>query len=636
MLATSGGGDTGGGAGTAAHRHRRDIDGLRAVAIVPILLLHCGLTKLRGGFIGVDIFFVISGYLITGIILRDLANGSFNLARFYRHRIVRILPALGAMMAVALVAGALILLPNQIRDLGRSAAATSVFGSNIYFYLTADYFAQSSDAKPLVHTWSLAVEEQFYLLHPFLLMALRGLSRRRLAMVFGGLAVVSLGVGAWLAARDPSAGFFLLPARVWELSLGALVALGAFPAIASARLRGWVSLTALAVLGASCVVISGGWSFPVPWAIPPAVATAVLLAYGETGPSARLLSLAPMRAIGLISYSLYLWHRPIIAFYQHYAGSTLRLVDAAALIALSFGAAMLSYRLVERPAIRRFRSGYGWGPHKLAAAGIAFAVAAGLALATYADTIRPLPPQLARAASYLGFDTSAAGRAQFDTDRCFSLPTGKPYDLNCLRLASDRPNIVLLGDSHGAHLSAALREAIAPTHLVQVTAAGCRPLLHGKGVLGCRRAIEAGMRLDFARTQAVVLSGRWLDFEMPALIETIRYLRGRGARVIVLGPSVEYDADLPLLIVRAGEASDPSLPERYRLAKRIALDREMAAPIAAAGATYVSAVAAECPGGRCRVLTTDGSPFHFDHSHLTPAGAREIARALVEKGRLNP
>ncbi|RZM25648.1 MAG: acyltransferase, partial [Sphingomonas sp.] len=178
----------------SALRYRPDIDGLRALAILPILLLHCGVTKLRGGFVGVDIFFVISGFLITAIMVRDIADGRFSIARFYRHRIVRILPALLVMMTVTLAIGCVLLLPNQLRDLGRSAAATSVFGSNVYFYLTSDYFAAASDAKPLVHTWSLAVEEQFYLLYPLLLWSLRGLSRQRLAQVIAGLALASFAI----------------------------------------------------------------------------------------------------------------------------------------------------------------------------------------------------------------------------------------------------------------------------------------------------------------------------------------------------------------------------------------------------------------------------------------------------------
>ena len=354
---------------SSAHtlRHRPDIDGLRALAILPILLLHCGLHRLRGGFVGVDIFFVLSGYLITAILWRELSDGTFSLRQFYRRRIVRILPALAVMMVIVLVAGCILFLPRQIADLGWSATATSLFGSNIYFYLTSDYFAQASDAKPLIHSWSLAVEEQYYLLYPLLLMACRHKPRKHLAVIIGGVALLSFAIGAWMAFYQPSAGFFLLPARIWELSIGALVALGAVPVIGSARMRALLCIGALATIAASCIVISGSWPFPVPFALPPVLAAATLLAYGETGPTARWLSLAPLRWIGLISYSVYLWHRPLISFYQSRTGTSLSLVESGLLIAASLAAGAASYRLVEQPVLRRWRSGRGWTPHIIAA-----------------------------------------------------------------------------------------------------------------------------------------------------------------------------------------------------------------------------------------------------------------------------
>jgi peptidoglycan/LPS O-acetylase OafA/YrhL len=617
---------------TPALRYRPDIDGLRALAILPILLLHCGVTRLRGGFVGVDIFFVISGFLITAIMVRDIAEGRFSITRFYRHRIVRILPALLAMMAITLALGCVILLPNQLRDLGRSAAATSVFGSNVYFYLTSDYFAAASDAKPLVHTWSLAVEEQFYLLYPLLLWSLRGLSRRRLAWVLGALALVSFAIGGGLALYRPSAGFFLLPARIWELALGGLVALGAVPAIMRPSLRAVLCLSAIAVIAASCVAISGGWPFPVPFALPPAVAAAVLIAYGRDGPSARLLGSRPLRAIGLISYPAYLWHRPIIAFYQAQHGSTPLPMETLLLFVATLGAAWASYAVIERPATRRWRGGTGLAPHGVAILALAAMGLAGLTIAAEADVIRPLRPDLARAASYMGWDTTPAGKRQFAADRCFALPTGAPFSPECLRLSATQPNVALFGDSHGAHFSEALHELLPHANIVQATAAGCRPLLHGKGLAPCRATMDkAFSTLDFARVDTVILSARWLDFEQPVLLETIRWLRARRTHVLVIGPSAEYDADLPVLIVRAAREHDPRLADRYRLADRVALDRAMAAPVRAAGADYASAIATECAGRACRLTTADGTPLHFDHSHFTPAGARAALTEILAR-----
>jgi peptidoglycan/LPS O-acetylase OafA/YrhL len=591
---------------------------------------------LRGGFVGVDIFFVISGYLITAILWRDLQDGRFSLLTFYRRRIVRILPALVVMMVVAMGIGCWLFLPNQIRDLGWSASATSLFASNIYFYATSDYFAQASDAKPFIHTWSLAVEEQFYIFYPLLLFACRRLPRAQVARIIAALAGLSMFAGVALAFTLPSAGFFLLPARIWELSLGALVALGAVPVVADARKRALLCVGALSVLAASCVVIRGDWPFPVPFAIPVALAAAILLAYGESGPTARLLGLAPLRGIGLISYSVYLWHRPILSFYQNWTGTHLSLAESGLLISASLVAGALSYTFVEQPALRRWRAGDDRRPHIVALVTLGLLAAGGALVATRADQIRPLPPALARTAAYLGHDATRAGRAQFSTDRCFTLPTGKPFDPACVALRPDRPNILLVGDSHAAHFAQALREAMPHAHLLQATAAGCRPLVAGKGIARCRAVMDKVFRgIDLRRIDGLILSALWLDFEEPMLVATLRDLRARGVPVVVIGPSVEYDADLPTLLVRAARQADPALSDRFRLPEPFTRDRRMRRLAEQNGATYFSAIRQECPGGRCALTTHDDTPMHFDHSHYTPAGARAMIDALRRTGALN-
>lgn len=614
-----------------AFRYRPELDGLRALAILPILLLHSGFTQIRGGFVGVDVFFVLSGYLITGILRRDLAQGSFSVARFYRHRIVRILPALLFVLAVTAAVGCMILLPNPLRDLGHSIAATSVFGSNIYFFLTADYFAAASDTQPLIHTWSLAVEEQFYLFYPLLIWALRARSERCLAMVVGAVAALSFAAGAVLAYTYPSAGFFLLPARIWELAAGALVALGVYPALASPRLRTLACLGALAVIVLSCFLVRAHWPFPVPFAVPVVVATATLIAYGEGGIAARLLRWAPLRGIGLISYSAYLWHRPIIAFYQVASDTVLTLAESVLLTGSSLALAWLTWLLIERPVSRRWREGQGLQLHAAALAVLGMTAGLGLVVAGQAATIRPLPPDLHRIAGYLGWDRTAEGRAQFSTDRCFVIPSGGPFDPACLRLSQVRPNVLLMGDSHAAHYSLALREALPGATVLQATAAGCKPVIDGKGLRRCRDVMARAFSLDSGRIDTVILSALWLDSDVPPLLDTVRWLRARGSRVVVLGPSVEYDADLPTVLVRSVRERRPDLPTRLRRTDRFETDRRLAPLVRSAGGIYFSAIDSECPAGACRLVAPGGAPAHFDHSHMTPEMARLIVDAVVER-----
>lgn len=614
-----------------AARYRLDIDGLRALAILPILLLHCGVTQLRGGFIGVDIFFVISGYLITGIIHRDVSAGNFSLGRFYRRRIVRILPALAFMAAIVLAIGCILLLPTSLRDLGRSLAATSVFGSNIYFYATGDYFAQASDMKPLIHTWSLAVEEQFYVFYPLLLLGLRKLDRSSLAKVLAGLAVLSFLIGGWCAANAATAGYFLLPSRIWELLLGGLVALEWYPRIREGWVRSALCLVALAGIIVCAAVTGSGWPFPVPFALPPVAGAAFLLAYAPGTGAARLLSSPVLRGVGLLSYSLYLWHRPIIAFYLVDRAVTLDWTDTAILLAMIFAVAFLSYWLVERPTLRRWRNGSGPVPHILALTGIAAFASAGLLVAANAHAIRPLPARVAFVASFMGFEASSAGKAQFGTDSCFVIPTGKDYDPRCLRPEPARPNVLLVGDSHAAQLSQALRQAIAPAHLLQATAAGCRPLLVGKGLRRCRAIVENAFHAtDFAQVRTVILAGRWFTEDISPLSDTVRFLKAKGVTVIVVGPVVEYDADVPEILARAMIDGQPDRIAALRLPDREELDRQLAPVIRAAGGQYVSYRPLECPEGRCRLFTSTGAPLHMDHSHVTPQIAEEMATAIVK------
>lgn len=212
-----------------AARYRADIDGLRALAILPVVGFHAGLPGIGGGFVGVDVFFVISGYLITGILLEAIAAGRFSVAEFYKRRALRILPALSLMLLATGLAAWAVMLPNQFLATGRSIVATALFASNLYFWQSSGYFAAASGVKPLLHTWSLAVEEQFYVVFPLFLVLVARFAARRVVPAIGLVTLASFLLGLVLLPRWPEATFYLLPTRVWELGLGALIAAGAAP-----------------------------------------------------------------------------------------------------------------------------------------------------------------------------------------------------------------------------------------------------------------------------------------------------------------------------------------------------------------------------------------------------------------------
>ncbi|HEY6579235.1 MAG TPA: acyltransferase, partial [Rhizomicrobium sp.] len=330
------------------HAYRPEIDGLRALAILPVVLFHYGAPGFRGGFVGVDVFFVISGYLITSLIQGEMEDGAFSLARFYERRVRRIFPALFAMLAVVSAAALIWFFPVDLVRYAQSLFATAVFGANFEFWREAGYFDAVANQKPLLHLWSIAVEEQFYLLFPALLLALRRVSPRARRAAIGGVLVVSFALGAWGVAAAPVATFYLLPARAWELMLGALLALGAFRAPKSRIAAETLALAGLALIAASVFAFTSQTPFPGPAALAPCLGAAlvILAARPENSFAGKLLATRPLVFTGLISYSLYLWHWPVFVFATYIGFREPSGAESALLIALSFALAVISWRYV--------------------------------------------------------------------------------------------------------------------------------------------------------------------------------------------------------------------------------------------------------------------------------------------------
>lgn len=611
-------------------QYRNDIAGLRALAVLPILLVHAGLTAIPGGFIGVDIFFVISGYLISRIILKEMAGDRFTLAGFYRRRALRILPALLVMLAVVLAVGWWRLFPQDMRDLSWSAAATALSGSNIWFWRTVNYFGDA-ELTPLLHTWSLGVEEQFYIFYPLLLIALHRWLPKRIVPLLWVIVAVSLAAGfALIAVNKAAAAFYLLPARAWELGLGALVATGGFPKLGE-RIKPVAAWLGLALVIAGLFVITEESAFPAPWALLPCLGTALLIAYGETGGTARLLSLAPMRFVGDISYSLYLWHWPVMAFWRFERGLTLDAGEMAATIAISFVLAILSYRLIEQPFLQR---GKAWAtPRVLWGAVIAMVAVAGIAavLAVQTSGARIGDPRIERILTYLDYDFSPEGELQFKSGVCMADSINPHFDVaRCATLRPDRPNVMVLGDSHAGQVVQAIAERLDGVHVLQVNGSGCRPVWPTEGEKRCTEVMDIGFDAlpGAGKLDRVILSARWREEEMPGVLRAIRHFRGRGVAITVLGPSVEYDEPLPRLLARAVARDDLSVARAGRAQEPVALDRLMAPQVRATGATYVSMQDIECPKGDCPLFASDGSPFHFDYGHYTLPASRQIVAAI--------
>ena len=329
--------------------HRREIDGLRALAVLPVILFHAGFATFGGGFVGVDVFFVISGYLITGIILRDLSRGQFSIRRFYERRARRILPALFTVMFACIPFAFLWMLPSQYDEFSRSILAVVLFISNLFFWHESGYFAAEAAEKPLLHTWSLGVEEQFYLLFPLLLMLLWRWKKLRMLPMMMALALLSLGLSEYASRYYLNVNFFFLPTRAWELLIGAMAAFSPLHTTEK-RCASLLALLGIVLIIAAIFTFTEAMRLPSALSLIPTLGTALVLRYAATGTlAAKLLSWPPLVGIGLISYSAYLWHQPLFAFARIRMLAT---PDHTVMLALAAAALLLgalSWKFIEQP-----------------------------------------------------------------------------------------------------------------------------------------------------------------------------------------------------------------------------------------------------------------------------------------------
>lgn len=609
--------------------YRPDIDGLRTLAVLPVVLNHVGVPGFWGGYVGVDIFFVISGYLITGILARDLAIGKHSLTEFYRRRILRIFPALFVMFAVVTMIAAFVMLPAELVRYAKSLGATTLFGSNILFYAETGYFAPAARLKPLLHTWSLAVEEQFYILWPLMLAAIGTQPARQKAMVLT-VSVLSFVAAVWLVRTDPSVAFYMLPSRAWELSIGAMIALGARPI----RHR-WVN-EALGAFGLLLVLYAiktytESTPFPGAAALLPCAGAALMILTGSARTMvARLLALPPVVFIGRISFSLYLWHWPVIVFAEMAMFLPRTPMVMTIEIVISVLLATLSWRFVERP----FRTGVsGWRTSVVIGSGLAvmlasMAIVAGLALSG------------GLAARFTPAQRAIADVAELDGDRlyrggsCFQVGEGEHYDpARCLVPAGDaRPVVLLAGDSHAAHLWPGLSNRRDRFDILQATRTGCRPLLYPADRTGpCETFFRTLLTtwLPKHRVDRLLLAGRWVPGDLPSIEATLNDPVVRRSRPVLIGPVPQYSTALPRLLVFAERRDDPNLPHRALVEDSIKTDRAMRGIAQRAGTPYVSMRDMLCPDGRCREWAAPGIPMQFDYGHFTGPGSAVVTDALL-------
>lgn len=636
--------------------YRPDVDGLRAIAVLSVIGYHAFPRTVTGGFTGVDIFFVISGFLISGLIYQDLQRTRFTFTRFYARRFRRIFPALIVVLAACLVYGGFALAPDEYRELGKQAAAGAGFVSNVLQWLQSGYFDQKATEKPLLHLWSLGVEEQFYFAWP-IIMFLVYRSPRWLVLTCCAIIAASFIACVAMTRSDPSAAFFLPVARFWELLLGALLAyyfvdkkamrerIGAAPeALELPPHRALGELLSLAGLG---LVLAGFWVidrdtvFPGWWALLPTLGTVCLLAVPGAWLNRTLLSARPLVYIGLISYPLYLWHWVILTFARiAYDGEETPRSWRLLAIAASFLLAWLTYVLVEKPI--RFGVNRDAIPRTLVALMAACAVVAGVICVTDGAAFRY--PAAIRSLAAFDYDHEREFHERAYRDGvCFlsAQQTFADIQPECVdKPARGEPLVVLWGDSHAASLYPGLlaSQRQGGFRIAQFTASGCPPMIdmaseHRQHCKSFNDAVVAA--LASLSPDVVVMEAHWAlyaginglpTFDPLALRATVQAMQRIGVpRIVVMG-------SLPTWKIYQPRVAFEVWRERHVLRDRTSefLDRapfvadtRVRDAVAGTAAAFVSPLELLCNPAGC-LISADSSrpvPVAWDNDHLSIAGS---------------
>ena len=646
--------------------YRADIDGLRALAVVPVVLFHSELGIVSGGFVGVDIFFVISGYLITRLLLAELDRGALSLTGFYERRIRRIFPALFVLLIACTLAAVVVLLPRDLSSYGANLAAAATSLSNAFLWFQADYFDGSAKLKPLLHTWSLSLEEQFYLFWPVLLIVLWKIPQRWRRPVVTTLGALSFAACIWATARWPSAAFYLLPYRTWELLLGGALAMGMIPRCPNRATAQVVAAGGLAMIGYAIFALSEVTAFPGAAAAIPCVGAAMIIHAGEQSRSTvvrRALSHPLATFVGQISYSLYLWHWPLFVFvrYRMIEEPPAQVLVVATLLALL--CSIVSWRLVELPFRRKQVLRGRAALFRAAAAIMICTVAAGAALIAGNGLPWRYSAETVRLAAYADHTNSYA----------WSCSAELRLDRACVIGDPARLRYALIGDSHAAALRDAMRRiAESGPATLYGAASRCPPLL-GRGTdSGCLEANRQKLALLAVHPEldTVVIAARWTYYyrgraldagpaetnsDLPRLFDDygeappplgagarealtagitrmVDRLLAVGKTVVIVYPIPEIGHDVPFTLARLqakhGDVDGYTMSiDAYR--RR---EAETAAMLDRLGdhprlrRVYPADIL--CRTGRC-VTALNGVPLYSDSNHLSAAGARLLAPAIA-------
>jgi len=642
----------------SALAYRPDIDGLRAIAVLSVVLYHFGIGGLSGGFVGVDVFFVISGFLIAGIIKREIDDNKFTFSGFYERRIRRIFPALFAVMAVTMLLGYFILLPTDMVLLGKSSLATLFFFSNVFYWRNSGYFDSVSDLNPLLHTWSLAVEEQFYLIFPIFLLFAHRYAKNVIKPLVALAVVSSFILCFWQQAYRPTATFYLLPFRAWELGLGAAAGLGMIPILGrwASQISAWIGLLLIVV---GIIYIPSGDTYPGWHALVPVIGSLLVIQAGSSYQTmvSKVLSIPPLVSIGLVSYSLYLWHWPILVLTQ-YIGAIGQLSNWVLWLALmaTFIVSYASYQWIEKP-FRRKNSFDRKRINKFAGIAAALLVFTSISIhltkgfpERFSDEVVSADKQRDQFIAYRG---------------CFGKGAGAINDKSCYLGRNDiGPSIVLIGDSHAASIAPAFDKLLREANIagLVVPTRSCPPLInvgttHDPECVNNNNEIFALIKSN-PKIKLVILHGFWVSYTgrdakngspknwiyvrdqsklghfsfENEIKRTVDYLLSIDKMVLLIGPVSESPMsvnDIAFSRIRNKELEESISWFEFRN-KKADIYFSSVDSIKNKNIEIFEPSFYLCHTGNCDYVK-DGDNLFRDHNHLSVSGAEYLAPFIREK-----
>lgn len=620
-------------------KYRPEIDGLRAIAVVSVIVYHAGFSALGGGFLGVDVFFVISGFLITSLIISDLSEGVFTFANFYERRIRRIFPALFVVLLVCIPAAVVLLLPYQLTEFSWSAVSAVTFVSNIFFWKQGGYFAEASEFRPLLHTWSLAVEEQFYIFFPILAILLAKLGVRFRIICVLAIILCSLVLSEWAWRNKAAAGFFLLPTRAWELMVGSLTAYVALQCRDGLPRWSKEAMSGIGFAGLLWALIEMDSSYPLPsvWTLVPVLSTACILYAARSDTLvARLLSNRLFVGIGLLSYSMYLWHQPLFAFARAIEPE-LETVTLGALSVIVVILSYVSWRFVERP-FRDRQAMPTRGVYVRTGAMAGMIVAASAAFVTTDGLLMRVPKHHIEWAS-----TSPLVRGQY-VMADFMLASARASDTR-------DSDILIVGDSFAQDLYNMLAESeeidMSRVDTVHIRST-CQfvynlgvedEFLRGRNAEICdARGVNANVVARIRSYDTVLVAMRWQKWAAQRISKTVAGLDlGDDTTMVVFGTKSFPLASTQWLSLDEHEMTQVRVPLSAR-------SRDINSVLATQlsnveNVHYVDLAEFYCSGPTsddtiaCRVFAEDGSLISYDSMHLTKGGAEYFGGKVAARLR---